>query len=422
MQTSGRRASDTLETLWSAHQPRLKRTLLGLTRNLDLAEDILQETHIKAARNFRGYRGGSAAAWLGTIARNTFYSHARKHAYNAECPLEDAICRSGGMEPGSGSHIRLVGIRAAISELPARLREALIMKHYDGYTYEEIAERLNCPSGTVKRRVHDAVQMLRTLLDPDAAKMPACRLADRAGLMEYLYGLASEQDAARIESHLPGCPACSDFARQISGVIDTLEASRGSLKLMELIDLDPQGAPTLYYDSQLSNCSDTPIDLVSFRMNPLSTLLEARAQGEKTGWERVGTEHFDCGSDRLERDRYAVPLSKAAGPGEDVRLLAVSQSAQERCARQLDDGRFRFRWTQYPAIRWALDSGPCRVAYSQAIVLPRHSRYLKAYPTPAQVRTGERTALIWTSQISRFEPFDSVVEYRVEPDWHAIAE
>ena len=43
-------------------------------------------------------------------------------------------------------------------------------------------------------------------------------------------------------------------------------------------------------------------------------------------------------------------------------------------------------------------------------------------PTPAQVRTGERTALIWTSQISRFEPFDSVVEYRVEPDWHAIAE
>ena len=57
-----------LESMWKLHSDRLKRTLISLTRDIDLADDLLQETYVRANAGIHSYRGGDARAWLGAKA------------------------------------------------------------------------------------------------------------------------------------------------------------------------------------------------------------------------------------------------------------------------------------------------------------------------------------------------------------------
>lgn len=410
-------ANSDLEQIWASHHGYVRRLLAELTGDADLTDDLLQETHIKVAMSFAGYRGGNIKAWLGRIARNTFYSHVRKRSYANECLIDEDL--QAGSDPGLGSraHLGLIEVRAAMSALPPDLRDVIIMKHYTGFTYEEIAARLKCPAGTVKNQVHRAVEQLRRSLGRSTTEPAKCAYSDGTALLDYLYGLSSPKKNAEIREHLNTCSSCRENAEEIRNVMIRLDGLESSQKITEMLDLDPQGVPTLYYDTNIVNNLPRPLELAAFRMNPLSTLLRATAQGEEVACEHVQNDQFDWDSGRFVRHRYVARIPEPVPPGERLDLLTVSRMHPDRSARQLDDGRFRFRWTQFPMARWAAEGPQCAIAYSQAIRLPRGSRLLKAYPLPAEIRTEEKTTLIWRSVFAQFGPFDCVVEYRVRPDW-----
>ncbi len=173
------RGDGTLDNMWESHREYLRRMLIGLSKDIDLADDLLQDTYLRACHGISGYRGGDARAWLAAIAKNVFYSHARRRYVRSETPLD---CDIELVDDRCPDHLTLIEIRRALSELTQTLRTTLVMKHYAGYTYEEIAARLGCPTGTAKRRVSVALKKLRQALGAgteEYAQMKCADLTDR---------------------------------------------------------------------------------------------------------------------------------------------------------------------------------------------------------------------------------------------------
>lgn len=180
--------------LWESHRDYLKRVLIALTRDLDLADDLLQETYLRASQGFSGYRGGDGRAWLLTIAKNLFYEHLRKRYLLSETHIrpEDDVADA------LVDHDLQIDIRQAIDQLDPTSRAALLMKHYGGFTYKDIAERLSCPVGTAKWRVSAALDRLRVAL----------------GVTEVLTGMkCSQLDGAKLLDHVSGALSASQTNR-----------------------------------------------------------------------------------------------------------------------------------------------------------------------------------------------------------------
>ncbi len=119
------------------------------------AEDVFQETFCQAARHLeRLAEAASPRAWLFTIARNLAVTVRRRQRPVGELTVEPA-----GAEPVADA--RLEAMRAAIAELPEAMRETLELRLRDELSYEEIAAVLGLPIGTVRSRLHHAVQRLR---------------------------------------------------------------------------------------------------------------------------------------------------------------------------------------------------------------------------------------------------------------------
>jgi RNA polymerase sigma-70 factor (ECF subfamily) len=117
---------DELEQIWESHRESVRRLLIGLGRDIDLAEDLLQETYLRARAGISSYRGGDLRSWLAAIARNTFYGHMRQRHVQAEVPLD-------GREPMGGDaphdRVELLAVRQAVAGLAPALQTALILKH-----------------------------------------------------------------------------------------------------------------------------------------------------------------------------------------------------------------------------------------------------------------------------------------------------
>ena len=123
------------------------------------AEDLLQETFVMAMRGAgRAAAAESVRAWLFGIARNVGLTAARRKTGRAVELVGDVEARS---EDGDE---RNVEVRRAIGELPEAMREALELRVGEGLSYEEIAAVLGVPVGTVRSRLHNAVQRLRETL------------------------------------------------------------------------------------------------------------------------------------------------------------------------------------------------------------------------------------------------------------------
>ena len=125
-----------------------------LVRNTHDAEDIVQESYLRAFKFFGGYQGGDSRAWVLKIVRNTSYSFLEKnrpaglaeefdekiHTADTERPdAETALLRS------SDSHM----LRKALAELPVAFREVLVLRELEDMSYKEIAEVMDAPIGTV---------------------------------------------------------------------------------------------------------------------------------------------------------------------------------------------------------------------------------------------------------------------------------
>jgi RNA polymerase sigma-70 factor (ECF subfamily) len=144
--------------------PRLLRFALRLTRDTPSAEDLVQETLLKAWRSFHQFRDGTnARAWLYRILVNAFYGHARKASLET-IPLEDQIPAGS-----SSAVIERLEMNQALDSLAIEQRTVLLLGVVEGFTCREVSEVLSIPIGTVMSRLSRARQSLREKLAPEPA-------------------------------------------------------------------------------------------------------------------------------------------------------------------------------------------------------------------------------------------------------------
>ncbi len=146
---------------------------LVLTRNRAEAEDLVQETYVRAIKAMGRLRTDSnMKGWLFTILRNIWFNQLRKWRNGPEMigiEVGDGVSNSIA-EPSKNSHDLYVSkletelVRAAIQELPTQFREIILLREYEELSYQEIAGILECPVGTVMSRLGRARTKLRALL------------------------------------------------------------------------------------------------------------------------------------------------------------------------------------------------------------------------------------------------------------------
>jgi RNA polymerase sigma-70 factor, ECF subfamily len=141
-------------------------------------QDVAQETFIRAYRALGGFRGDSAFyTWVYKIAINTaknyLVSQGRRPPAD-DITIEDAVALDGGMrlkERATPEHELLrqeieQTVFATVEQLPEELKMAITLREVDGLSYEEIAETMNCPIGTVRSRIFRAREAIETQLRP----------------------------------------------------------------------------------------------------------------------------------------------------------------------------------------------------------------------------------------------------------------
>jgi len=171
------------ELLVVKYQRRIERLIARMVRDVDLVEDIAQETFIRAYRALPNFRGESAFyTWLYRIAVNT----AKKAMVSLKRDplLTEAAMGSSDDDGDEGSRLdndasdgetpeslmasRQIAdtVNAAISALSEDLRQAITLREIEGLSYEEIAEVMDCPIGTVRSRIFRAREAIATRLRP----------------------------------------------------------------------------------------------------------------------------------------------------------------------------------------------------------------------------------------------------------------
>ena len=147
------------------HLPAMRAFAVSLTRNGSLADDLVQDTVVKAWTNFDKFKPGTnMRAWLFTILRNTFYSHRRKT--KREVADVDGIFASGlATKPDHDGRLQLTDFENAFAQLSDEQREALILVGASGFSYEEAADMCGVAVGTIKSRANRGRKALADLLN-----------------------------------------------------------------------------------------------------------------------------------------------------------------------------------------------------------------------------------------------------------------
>ncbi len=145
--------------------PNLRAFAVSLCGNPDRADDLVQETLVKAWGSLGSFaEGTNLTAWLFTILRNIYYSEFRKRRREAPDP-DGAIASARLIAPESqNAHMDFLDFREALQKLPLDQREALILVAASGMSYEEAAEICGCAPGTMKSRVNRARNRLTELM------------------------------------------------------------------------------------------------------------------------------------------------------------------------------------------------------------------------------------------------------------------
>lgn len=152
-----------------AHSEHLRPYAANLTKNPEDANDLYQETMLRALLNKDKYEfGTNLKAWLYTIMRNIFINAYRRNKrfskVDSETANEIVINNHRTVDNDGWSNLRLSEIKAAIDNLPNLFRLSFEL-YYTGYKYQEIAEVLCEPLGTIKSRIHFARKILVKQLD-----------------------------------------------------------------------------------------------------------------------------------------------------------------------------------------------------------------------------------------------------------------
>ena len=181
----GTRASlrdDILATL-----PRLRAFAISLSGKVDRADDLVQETLLRALTNINSFEPGTnLQAWLFTILRNQFRSEYRKRRREVE-DVDGRFSENLTTAPEQLSRLEFQELREALTKLPDDQREALILVGASGFSYEEAAQICDCAIGTIKSRVNRARARLAEILSIESAddfgpdnKMQAALASERS--------------------------------------------------------------------------------------------------------------------------------------------------------------------------------------------------------------------------------------------------
>ena len=156
-----------LARLLQQHYLPVKKYLVTITFDRSLAEDLTQETMIRAIERIGQFQGRSRfSTWLFSIATRQYLDWLRrqKRQRQAEARVADELrLAEAELAP------EVSRLMAQVAALPREVALPVVLKHYYGYTYEEIAEWMDIPVGTVKSRIFNAVRTLRRGLGEDEA-------------------------------------------------------------------------------------------------------------------------------------------------------------------------------------------------------------------------------------------------------------
>jgi RNA polymerase sigma-70 factor (ECF subfamily) len=169
------------EELYNLYHRRLARFLTRLTRRYDLAEEVINDTFLVVWRKARDFRGDSQpSTWILGIAyrkaRSAFRTSARLAQKNLEAAAEPLTA-----ETPTGAEELRDWLAQALAFLPVEQRLAVELCYELGYSCEEIAAIMNCPTNTVKTRLFHARAKLQKLLPQLAAPIAAAPPASAAG-------------------------------------------------------------------------------------------------------------------------------------------------------------------------------------------------------------------------------------------------
>ena len=155
---------DAYNVLVSRWEKRVFNYLLRLVGNREDALDLSQDVFLKAYQNLRKLDDPAKfSGWLFRIAHNEAYSLLRKPRTESEMGVEPKTAESSGrMFPMELS----LAVQSALKRLSDDQREAVLLKVYQGFKFEEMAEILDCPVSTIKSRLYTALDLLKETLAP----------------------------------------------------------------------------------------------------------------------------------------------------------------------------------------------------------------------------------------------------------------
>jgi RNA polymerase sigma-70 factor (ECF subfamily) len=168
----GAQARD-FEEVALVHLDLLYRTALRLTHDRAEADDLVQETWLRALQHFDQFDPGSnCRAWLVTILRNAFLNRLRRQGRDRpendmtgerdhSAPFEDSAIERSTPEEEFFQTVFHGDVERALKSLSPAFQQVIVLADFEGFTYKEIAQVVNCPIGTVMSRLSRARQLLR---------------------------------------------------------------------------------------------------------------------------------------------------------------------------------------------------------------------------------------------------------------------
>src|SRR5690348_2689267 len=148
--------------------PRLRRYARALTRDVSRADDLVQSCLTRAvAKQHLWQRGTDLRAWLFTILHNQHVNDIRRSVREGVSVAVEDISPVLATKPSAGATLELRDLERAIGRLPEEQREVILLAGREGMRYDEIAETLGVPIGTVRSRLSRARAALREMMEID---------------------------------------------------------------------------------------------------------------------------------------------------------------------------------------------------------------------------------------------------------------
>ncbi len=224
------------------HVPGLVRFTRSLVRDGQLAEDLAQETLVRALERAESFRGDSSlATWLHRIAHNLAVDRARRTRERPVADIASAVEARWHDDAYTVDAAEVVAraenraeLEDALIRLPVIYRAALVLHDAEGFTVAELADVAGISLPAAKQRLRRGRMMLVSALARGIERRQALagvpmRCWDaRRQISDYLDGQLDERSVLRVESHLEACPTCPPLYASLVGATEALARTRGT--------------------------------------------------------------------------------------------------------------------------------------------------------------------------------------------------